>query len=1415
MKKLILAFIGVLCLIISVRSQDRIDPANYLYKVSVSDSMYKFEDNRFKKGWNWGSQIRKLDSALRMNFNHDGIYQSQTGYKSTNFQSFIMANRDIAHGDVMNAPVQAAAMYYEPSIYIYSDDRVDGADSTGAVFGFRIKNLAFDGVQQNNHAFTMRKSVLDSLSLGESLVLGDLWPGNQFKDLSTVSTSQIPASSTMSNCRALYITMRIKALEEINLLNKYSAVLRIKMPINLFAWDSTDSNSDKWDSVIVNHLQEDSFIKFDSIPAGGDANRHTIWSIRDTAENLGLARKLEKKTSDYDEFIVTADMLSTASLPDNNQDYITISAFIKFLEPILSYKSNFNPWFQNREGVDGVRKYYNYYNGPKIIDTNFRITNMGVEIDYLGGVDAAIDWVRIETPSFRELIRGKKDNLIMESYSTRMEYMDSLRPDLKVYRFFLQDEFWTIHWSANRYLNALLNWQGTTEGETYLGTNRFYHATGFRDLIYGNTLLTHPSNPKPYIRRTDKPAISNIDTVPPYDTTWVNKRVDIHSRLGISKGYWGRDDWVLDSNSSFIDKHDSLNSAYETALNRVPNLEDSLLWDSAKVENFHTLTYDYYLQGKGNYWWNTGTQLTYDRELYLRYYDNMSLLYNSRPWFANLWYYSKLEDDSTNSLFFDEIKPHTGEEIRLMNSSSLILGTKGMLIYLAYSNNKFTSVGFSSLGKYHDDPPTQNALPTDFNELIYGNSLGGDFIGNPDVYRLDYAGSEKSLDEMIDWNAIDSNLTGLTRDRVYIGRKSTRAEVYKTNIWIDAVEDELMSLKLRAWYAKGIQSWKSQHPMYEGNSNNRLEDYVNLDGIKVKKIWQPKLDSFYVKNKLTYENTDSTFFDITLLEDSITTGNGNEFNTVYIGVQNRRTDPLIFNFNDADTSLSVFLSSTNKEVQFYSSAEFDINVRSADSVPDLFGIPRDSTWWQDMWWKRFGAREIQIPIKRGPSGQGHYFKITELGLDSLEDIGWWYDDRFYHKIDTILLALDTLSLKLLPGQGKILKYEFINNDSVNNCFLWGLSNGLELSAIQTDSTVDDCCYDVYLINNQEIDLGTQNIIVSVPDVSNVNRLTLKLNGNSFIDKIYGSYHYVEVNRDISGDSILLGNLCFNNTFTNGTVQRSHFKLDVRLGSYYWNNPSQKFIGCDNKLSMEFSCDSVPKDCCEDLGQPSHTEYADTLIGDSPWERYPVCCNTYTFSSTFDSDCIYKITLEYENQVKLDLLDGSGSAIDFQTFDTLNICTKSHQCGSLNEGDSIPNDTRTVQMKFYGEDGSVICQKDVPMTLCCWYNIVKIIDPCPLCPKQSQEIWEEPVQRQGQNILLSVMPNPTSGNLSVILEFIEVETAEIGIFDIYGNKLFNLDAVGIQNNFEHIFDLSDYPSGNYYVRVRTREETITLPFILLK
>lgn len=246
---------------------------------------------------------------------------------------------------------------------------------------------------------------------------------------------------------------------------------------------------------------------------------------------------------------------------------------------------------------------------------------------------------------------------------------------------------------------------------------------------------------------------------------------------------------------------------------------------------------------------------------------------------------------------------------------------------------------------------------------------------------------------------------------MYIGLESTRMEMFRTHQFIKNNEQELLNMDLKAWYAKGFNKWYLQDPT---EFDSLLKNFININNIKVKKLIQNS-ENYVNENVTFYEHPDSTFYDITLLSKQDVP---NLNTTFYIGVQNRRTDPLIYFTEDT----------TNKHILFLSTEEFNDLCDFGGQNP-LTGINYADTTWQNYHWKRQGTREISIPFNYKHSDPSQYclLHVEELKADPIvtteeyNNWAWWRQDRYDKYIDTWITQDNILKVNFLPGEGKIFK----------------------------------------------------------------------------------------------------------------------------------------------------------------------------------------------------------------------------------------------------------------------------------------------------------------------------------------------------------------------------------------------------------
>jgi hypothetical protein len=103
--------------------------------------------------------------------------------------------------------------------------------------------------------------------------------------------------------------------------------------------------------------------------------------------------------------------------------------------------------------------------------------------------------------------------------------------------------------------------------------------------------------------------------------------------------------------------------------------------------------------------------------------------------------------------------------------------------------------------------------------LVYSDVLGGDFV----LLQNDANG----FSTVFRHNAYPYDTLGTDSTRIYLGLKSTRAEIMKLHKWIDKVQDTLMNLRLLCWQAKGFKEWYVQKPDIHSRYTRLIDDFIN------------------------------------------------------------------------------------------------------------------------------------------------------------------------------------------------------------------------------------------------------------------------------------------------------------------------------------------------------------------------------------------------------------------------------------------------------------------------------------------------------------------------------------------------------------------------------------------------------------
>ncbi|MCX6152522.1 MAG: hypothetical protein NT007_00020 [Candidatus Kapabacteria bacterium] len=459
------------------------------------------------------------------------------------------------------------------------------------------------------------------------------------------------------------------------------------------------------------------------------------------------------------------------------------------------------------------------------------------------------------------------------------------------------------------------------------------------------------------------------------------------------------------------------------------------MWDTLRLPSMSSINFDGGINGFSAY-----QQIMYQSHSVLagneinfvnNFYSHPDYLYSGKPWWH---YFCVSENDFIGNYLKFELHGHTcGEEFRMELWQSICQGSKGIgndmsavKIDTSYKKDTFGNGFYNACDQSYYD----NALitPNDslIKQLIYTNydGVGEDYLSLPISY---HNGSDAlNFGDYIDFDSTAKHW-GVPKDRLYIGRRSLRTESYKLFSYLKTpdVDSTIMKLRLCSFYNKGIRNWHGWDIARFGD-NDPLTKFISYDyeNIIYSNPNDPKpntLPSQYIKSRPIgrinsngtpfYEPFDSSFFMISMLRDS--SDQNATSNEIYLGLQNKRTSPL-FIYNDT--------------VRFFSSAEFD------DSCG--IGYPNYSSsytsTWKPYFWKRGGARELSIPFNYTSSNPSEYclLKVQELGAnDSTLNAQPWRQAAYYHRVDTVIGQDKFLTVRLLPGEGKILKVTVLHQPS--------------------------------------------------------------------------------------------------------------------------------------------------------------------------------------------------------------------------------------------------------------------------------------------------------------------------------------------------------------------------------------------------
>ena len=967
MKKIIIYLVSIF-LTISLYGQTReVKSHNFFYKGSYTKLIDHpdFKTDKFRIGWHWAA-ARTMSKNLNFNFIHCTIddmghlppyYSNAYALTDVEDSAYMIINSSIiGYHWSKYYPAWSMSYQYEPTLLIDSNNTLAFNkrlyDTTHPIFGF--ENIHGYVPPQSNENYN--RLIIDD-SYNNSIILSNNWPNNYLKHTGEIKNGMgdtlwtdpfniVNILDTLQvkeyNGNEFYISINLRRLNTGDITSNDDKLLAIVLPFeNLPGSGGTIKG----------------IIKFDSLPSLNYGDTINL------PNNRGVARILIPSV--LDTFYITRNMIPRGN--ESERD-ITISAHFKldYLLPTNNYGLKGYPGRPSAETIDKIK----------------------IEVTKLAASSSlAIDWIRIETRSARDLFRSYWDNTLINKMQTDLDTITNpagpwAAKGLKPYRWYLVDEpdiYNSFRWGPHRYVNTLLGNVCTHEVFNQIQQYDYYLDIAEKWIgLWKFELLT----PVPFTR-------SIAD---------------------------GQDKWQhLGYKSSWLNYNDTLNAEYETA-------------SVANIATLRQMTIPNYLNTMATF---DATQNNIERNIYSNYVDTNKnpFLYSGINWLSQSqilseWSMEKGNLADTNwHLRYAVTRAYTGEDVRYFMNNSLLMGARGLNYDGEYSQDVKEVLDYYKT--YYPDNIFFSRVMTRighgqqyYDALSYNNLSADDFLAKDDIGSdfLSFQHDSTHLNLYID-SSIVCNALRIPGNRLYLGRKSIRTEMKKTHDWVRANEKTLMNSALSCWYGVGYHLFYTQHPRY--GTDTILKKFIKYDGIRTKKLFQPVWNAGNTV-PTNYENFLQSFFDVTIHSIGSDTLMSNSY---MLAVQNRRVSPLFF-YRDTARSLSY--------VKFLSTAEMEklCNVGGKDPE-NLAGDSLPASHWRSYYDKQFAWRELTIPMQIKDSTKKIYYKVEELtdGTAYSPSLSWCKKEEIKNRVNITLKQSDTLKIKLMPGQAKLFKVTIIEDNT--------------------------------------------------------------------------------------------------------------------------------------------------------------------------------------------------------------------------------------------------------------------------------------------------------------------------------------------------------------------------------------------------
>lgn len=236
-----------------------------------------------------------------------------------------------------------------------------------------------------------------------------------------------------------------------------------------------------------------------------------------------------------------------------------------------------------------------------------------------------------------------------------------------------------------------------------------------------------------------------------------------------------------------------------------------------------------------------------------------------------------------------------------------------------------------------------------------------------------------------------------------------------------------------------------------------MNKFINIYDIRTRPL--NRVRPYYEQEGLdstNYRKIDSGFYNITLLKD---TAQLNIDSVFYLGVLNKRTGPHL-HLDSAESGGKL------DSISFITTAELDSLADCADSLK-----------WRKYYWKRLGTREITLFFNDSTFDRTtKILKVSELGNSDSDSVGYWNwnywrKENYNNRLNTTFYPNQPLKVKLLPGDGRMLKIE--SKDLTPADTLCDCDKVLPKTVLDIIRPKDSLCYtielDFYPCPNKQMD----------------------------------------------------------------------------------------------------------------------------------------------------------------------------------------------------------------------------------------------------------------------------------------------------------------------------------------------------------